>query len=334
MFLVCLLLLDYWSIKPCLTFHMMSLSMAGTKSRSTNVQTRNLPPSYHTSQQVPMHGSQFEPGFNYGPSIGNGFGHGGYQGQGGYGGKEFGRGYSGLGGGRTPGGNCNDGQQRIDIPQQSIDGIQQSNDGVGGWPARPSVANFYPPPTNPRSLRETICTEPYQPGSCTAAVRRFWYNQQIGICEQFVFSGCRGNNNNFNTYESCMAICRGPNVPPIRSPPGGQPGYGPQPGYGSQPPPSSPPLQPSPTGFDTPQTPVEDEQNGFGGGSNWAGNPGFSGSPGLGGNNSPGFDGSTGGSGGGFGDGGSAQGCNLRGQNCPACAYELESGTCTNRIRR
>ncbi|XP_057567242.1 kunitz-type protease inhibitor 2 isoform X2 [Hippopotamus amphibius kiboko] len=50
-------------------------------------------------------------------------------------------------------------------------------------------------------------------GRCRASFPRWWYNVTDGSCQQFVYGGCGGNENNYMTKEECLAKCAGVTVP-------------------------------------------------------------------------------------------------------------------------
>ncbi len=52
-----------------------------------------------------------------------------------------------------------------------------------------------------------LCSLPAVIGSCTAAFQRFFHNPASGVCESFLYGGCGGNENNFETFEECQAAC-------------------------------------------------------------------------------------------------------------------------------
>ena len=54
-----------------------------------------------------------------------------------------------------------------------------------------------------------LCSLPPLTGPCKARFRRYFYNSSSGECEQFIYGGCQGNDNNFNTVKDCEAKCKG-----------------------------------------------------------------------------------------------------------------------------
>ncbi|KAH6926582.1 hypothetical protein HPB50_019823 [Hyalomma asiaticum] len=53
-----------------------------------------------------------------------------------------------------------------------------------------------------------VCTYPADAGTCNAYMPRFFYNTLTKTCEQFVYGGCGGNQNNFHTYDACEKKCK------------------------------------------------------------------------------------------------------------------------------
>lgn len=51
------------------------------------------------------------------------------------------------------------------------------------------------------------CFKPQDPGSCQDRTRRFYYNSNYGTCEEFIYTGCEGNENNFESDEECQRNC-------------------------------------------------------------------------------------------------------------------------------
>ncbi len=50
-----------------------------------------------------------------------------------------------------------------------------------------------------------VCTLPKDEGFCYALIDRWYFNGKN--CEKFIYHGCLGNANNFNSVESCQAKC-------------------------------------------------------------------------------------------------------------------------------
>jgi hypothetical protein len=53
------------------------------------------------------------------------------------------------------------------------------------------------------------CSLPPDPGPCEAAIRRYAFDPPTGLCLPFVYGGCGGNINNFETAEACYDACGG-----------------------------------------------------------------------------------------------------------------------------
>ncbi|XP_059058857.1 inducible serine protease inhibitor 2-like [Achroia grisella] len=55
---------------------------------------------------------------------------------------------------------------------------------------------------------DPICKLPLETGICRAEFYRFGYDAKLKECRQFLYGGCRGNENNFKTFEACQAVCQ------------------------------------------------------------------------------------------------------------------------------
>ncbi|XP_037363733.1 WAP, Kazal, immunoglobulin, Kunitz and NTR domain-containing protein 1 [Talpa occidentalis] len=66
------------------------------------------------------------------------------------------------------------------------------------------------------------CALPAVQGPCQAREARWAYSPLLQRCQPFVFGGCEGNGNNFESRESCEDACPGPRAPACRAcrPPG------------------------------------------------------------------------------------------------------------------
>ncbi|KAM6163863.1 eppin-like [Rhynchocyon petersi] len=57
-------------------------------------------------------------------------------------------------------------------------------------------------------LQQDICTLPKETGVCMAYFRRWWYDKENNTCSIFIYGGCQGNNNNFQTQALCQNFCQ------------------------------------------------------------------------------------------------------------------------------
>lgn len=52
-----------------------------------------------------------------------------------------------------------------------------------------------------------VCDLPPEGGPCYGYIPRYFFNATSKKCEEFVYGGCQGNGNNFETIESCENKC-------------------------------------------------------------------------------------------------------------------------------
>jgi hypothetical protein len=60
----------------------------------------------------------------------------------------------------------------------------------------------------------SACTATPDSGNCDAYLERWYHDPNTGLCRGFVYGGCGGNDNNYETFEECQQAC-----------PGGSPNY-------------------------------------------------------------------------------------------------------------
>ncbi|GIX78474.1 hypothetical protein CDAR_25141 [Caerostris darwini] len=58
-----------------------------------------------------------------------------------------------------------------------------------------------------KSRSESTCDQERKTGPCMAAFRRYFFNKKSGNYELFIYGGCQGNENNFETKEDCINTC-------------------------------------------------------------------------------------------------------------------------------
>ncbi|XP_004746397.1 eppin [Mustela putorius furo] len=56
-------------------------------------------------------------------------------------------------------------------------------------------------------LNQDICSMPKEPGPCMAFFHRWWYDKEKNTCSKFIYGGCQGNNNNFQSKAMCQNMC-------------------------------------------------------------------------------------------------------------------------------
>jgi len=56
-----------------------------------------------------------------------------------------------------------------------------------------------------RAVRSEVCSLPPAAGPCKAYVPLFYHKN--GQCLEFIYGGCMGNGNKFNTIDECQTTC-------------------------------------------------------------------------------------------------------------------------------
>lgn len=71
-----------------------------------------------------------------------------------------------------------------------------------------------------KALQEVkaVCTMEAETGPCRASMPRWHFDLSKGKCVRFIYGGCAGNRNNFDSEEYCMAVCKRLIVPPTPQP--------------------------------------------------------------------------------------------------------------------
>ena len=59
---------------------------------------------------------------------------------------------------------------------------------------------------------ENICNLPSETGPCKASISRYYFDDEAGECREFIYGGCDGNENNFETLAACQTTCQDPQI--------------------------------------------------------------------------------------------------------------------------
>ncbi|EGW09609.1 Calcitonin gene-related peptide type 1 receptor [Cricetulus griseus] len=71
--------------------------------------------------------------------------------------------------------------------------------------------------------KHTFCAMKVDDGPCKAMIRSYFFNIFTYQCEEFIYGGCRGNENRFETLEECKETCiRGYKKKTVKTPSGAE----------------------------------------------------------------------------------------------------------------
>ncbi|XP_047247420.1 amyloid-like protein 2 isoform X2 [Girardinichthys multiradiatus] len=65
---------------------------------------------------------------------------------------------------------------------------------------------------------KAVCTLEAETGPCRASMPRWHFDIRQRKCVSFIYGGCAGNRNNFDSEEYCMAVCKHLTLPPTPQP--------------------------------------------------------------------------------------------------------------------
>lgn len=76
-----------------------------------------------------------------------------------------------------------------------------------------------PPPPSPPFFLAEVCTLEPETGPCRASIPRWHFDADQKKCIRFIYGGCAGNRNNFDSEDYCMAVCKRLSKCPVRGVP-------------------------------------------------------------------------------------------------------------------
>ena len=53
-----------------------------------------------------------------------------------------------------------------------------------------------------------ICQYPADVGPCADSIQKWYYDERGHVCEPFIYGGCSGNVNRYDTQSDCELACR------------------------------------------------------------------------------------------------------------------------------
>jgi len=83
------------------------------------------------------------------------------------------------------------------------DGIYNFTEANPGQVSPPCIASN----VNVSCQDDSTCNLPPDSGPCEAYIPRYYYNTEAEECMQFIYGGCEGNDNNYESYEVCTNSC-------------------------------------------------------------------------------------------------------------------------------
>uniref|UniRef100_A0A3Q2PWS6 Amyloid-beta A4 protein n=1 Tax=Fundulus heteroclitus TaxID=8078 RepID=A0A3Q2PWS6_FUNHE len=106
--------------------------------------------------------------------------------------------------------NDQDGDGEEDEEEDEVDEGDALDDADDADEPTTNVAMTTTTTTTTESVEEVVrdvCWANAETGPCRAMLPRWYFDRQEGRCVQFIYGGCGGNRNNFESEEYCLAVC-------------------------------------------------------------------------------------------------------------------------------
>lgn len=73
----------------------------------------------------------------------------------------------------------------------------------------PPVQSVTSAPQSPSEIvpSSAICSAPVDAGPCNNDITAYYYDSQTRSCQAFIYGGCEGNANRFQSEEQCERLC-------------------------------------------------------------------------------------------------------------------------------
>uniref|UniRef100_A0AAY5K920 BPTI/Kunitz inhibitor domain-containing protein n=1 Tax=Esox lucius TaxID=8010 RepID=A0AAY5K920_ESOLU len=75
------------------------------------------------------------------------------------------------------------------------------------WGLKSHQLNYGSCHSTPLDLNLDLCLLPMSEGACSEYVLLWYYHPPSRACRPFVYGGCEGNRNRFNTRQECQRRC-------------------------------------------------------------------------------------------------------------------------------
>ncbi|XP_056287002.1 amyloid beta (A4) precursor protein a isoform X2 [Pseudoliparis swirei] len=108
-----------------------------------------------------------------------------------------------------------DGDEDEEVVEEEEDGYDDDDDIVDTLDDEPTTnvamtTTTTTTTTTTESVEEVVrdvCWANAETGPCRAMLSRWYFDYQEGRCAQFIYGGCGGNRNNFDSEEYCLSVC-------------------------------------------------------------------------------------------------------------------------------